>query len=235
MSKRKRGNGRLPKWKAPRKRAARGRRFVPGRDRTGGFYGRFSGSLAEQKFLDTNVIDATLAANMVHFNLCVIPQDNTESGRIGRKVTIKSIAFHGVLTLDAAVTSANTSNNIRMMLVQDKQTNGAEFAATDLLDTNAILSFNNLANSGRFRILHSDWIDLNTDGGVELGVLPSWGTKSIWVNFYKKCNIPIEYDNTAVDGSIGTVRTNSLWMIFQTIDAERVGVSGIARVRYTDK
>ena len=67
------------------------RRFVPGRDRTGGFYGRYRGLDSELKFLDTEISTTLDATGEALVNLNVVPQGDTQSSRQGRKIVIKSI------------------------------------------------------------------------------------------------------------------------------------------------
>ncbi len=109
----------------------------------------------ELKFLDTDVVDAQINNTMTFFNPMIIPQGDTESERIGRKVIIKSLSIKGTLTLTGAIATANTSSLVTMKVVQDTQTNKNLFGATDLLETDTFDSFNQLANRNRFRVLKS--------------------------------------------------------------------------------
>ncbi len=230
--------GRVPRGysRARAQRAGRRmRQFRVGYDRTGGYYGRFAGANAERKFFDTDVDDAVTAATMVVNNLTVIPEGNGESARIGRKIVIKSIHVKGHLTLPATTASNATSDNVCMMLVQDTQTNGTAMVAADLLDTDVIESFNNLANSGRFKILYKKWVAIACGGGgVATGAayIFAEATRQIVVN--KRCNIPIEYDNSATTGVITSVRSNNLYWLTQSQSGLCAIVANV-RVRYTDR
>ncbi len=122
---------------------------------------------------------------------------------------------------------------VRVIVYLDKQCNGAAATVLGILETADFQSFNNLANKGRFRILHDNNVDLNyaAMGGNgtthdTLGVNHSY-------QWYKSVNIPIEFDNSADDGTLATIRTNNIGVML-------VGVNGTAgfgskmRLRFTD-
>ncbi len=80
----------------------RRREFVPGRDRVGGYYGRYANG-GELKFHDVDLVDAVVAAGFnVTETINIIAQGVTESTRVGRKCTIKSINWHWRVNLPAA-------------------------------------------------------------------------------------------------------------------------------------
>lgn len=114
--------------------------------RTTGFYGRFT-SGGERKFKNTVVDDAAIAATLTINNLTVIAEGNGESERVGRKLTVTKISVLYSMQLPGSTTAAASSDTVRCMLIQDKQTNGAQFVATDLIDLDNFNEFNNLANS----------------------------------------------------------------------------------------
>jgi len=208
--------------------------------RTGGYYGRFTGRRNrkgnELKFFDT-ILGTTTVANTgnVATNLCVVPQDATESGRIGRKITIKSISIRGQFDLPSTGTVANTSDAARFMLVQDRQANGAAFAVLDVLSTAGMNSHRDLENESRFRILKDFQMDLNAGGGgMNPAATPVSTTVTRQWKFYVKCNIPIEYDSTATTGAIGTQRSNSIAPLFIS-DIGVCTTTYVARIRYTDE
>ncbi len=207
--------------------------FRKGYDRTGGYYGRYTGQSGELKFLDTVVTDTPITAAMVIQNLTVIAEGNGESQRVGRKVTIKSVHIKGVMTLIPATDAANTSDKVFGMLVQDMQTNGAAFTALDLIDTNVIASFRNLANSGRFKILMKKTYMFKSGGAAPSGAAFVFSSDQRNVNINKKCNIVMEYDNSATTGVITSVRSNNLYWVTQSTNGVVNSVL-TARIRYSD-
>lgn len=206
--------------------------------RQSGYYGRMTGAGAvERKFLDTDVGAGIggVAPTMEFSNLCVVPQGDEESQRIGRKIRVKSVDFKGTLTLAPATVATSTSDNIRVMLVLDTQTNGAQFAATDLLETDSYFSFNNLANSGRFRVLKKLQYSLSAQGAAATGAAFTFGEVTRNISFHHNCDVPIEYDNSANTGAITTVRSNNLFIVTQASTGNIVTIAGDARIRYSDR
>ncbi len=190
-------------------------------------------STGELKFFDTDVDDATVAAGMNIQNLCIVPEGNGESARIGRKMTIKKIHVKGSIELFAASTFTTSSDTVICMLVQDTQTNGAAFVATDLIDTDIFKSFRNLANSKRFNVLYSRTFALKVSGGAPSGAALIRGEDRRTLSVNVNVNIPIEYDNSATTGVITSVRTNNVYWVTQSASAA-CAIIADARIRYTD-
>ncbi len=215
-------------------------RITPGQRgfvRTSGYYGRYSGSHPEMKFHDVTIDDVIVAATMnVQAALLTIPEGNGESERIGRKITIKKIGWRYECRIPTTATAANTSDTIRVMMVLDKQANGALAANTDLLENDDYQSFNNLANSQRFRILMDRSYSMHCPSGSGRGTTDtlSYGEDILSAQWHKKCNIPIEYDNSATSGVITSIRSNNIFIIV----GSKSGLGGFAsqvRIRYTDR
>ncbi len=205
--------------------------------RVGGYYGRYSGSNPEMKFKDTTVDDGVVAASMnVQTALLVIAEGNGESQRVGRKVTVKRIGWRYEVLLPTTATAADTSDVVRVVLVLDKQANGALPVATDVFEDDDYQSFNNLANSQRFRILMDKSYSIATPAGSGRGTTDtlSYGDNVITAQWHKTCNIPIEYDNSATTGVITSIRSNNIFAVV----GSKSGVAGFRsklRIRYTDR
>jgi len=211
------------------------RLFVPGKDRVGGYYGRYAGSKGETKFHDVAGNDAVVASGgTVVDSLNKIAQGVTESERVGRKCTIKSLSVHYQLTLpesDAVATPVD-GDITRVIFYVDKQANGATIAVTDLLETADILSFYNLANSSRFVILcdkmHSlNYLTMASDGAG----LVSQALVIKNYSFHKSLNTPIEF--SATTGAITEIRSNNIGRL---VISEK-GLSGFFaehRLRFQD-
>ncbi len=210
--------------------------------RQSGYYGRRGARLAgfavERKFFDTNVGTSigTVANSLEIRELAIVPQGDTESERIGRKIQIKSLDVKGHLLLNASTTSAATSTMVRMLVVQDKQTNGAVFTATDLLEADNWISFNNLANSSRFRVLHSQEFQLVAKAGASVASpAVNFGEDVVPVHAHLDLDMPIEYDNSATSGVITSVRSNNLYICFIAVADLVSTFAGMARIRFTDR
>lgn len=202
--------------------------------RTAGYYARFrgrrTGADGELKFFDTSRgAAAVAAAGVVDPNLVIIPQNDTESGRIGRKVTIRSIYIRGYSVLSSQAAVGDASDVLRVMVVQDKQANGAVFAVTDVLASASWLGHKNLENSSRFRTLMDKEITINQNGGLAAATFEN--ARSF--NSYLKCFIPIEYDASSATGAITTQRSNSIAVLAISQNG-KVSLGYNCRVRYSD-
>ena len=224
---------------------SRRRLFAPQRgfQRVGGFYGRYSGKNAELKFFDTvsapsfNDTGATFASS-----LCLVPQGVTENTRVGRKMVIKKI--HGRYTMNSipAVLSGASDNQLRLILIWDKQANGDAPVGADILEGNFQWnSYYNLANSSRFVTLHDWMINFQGQGAVDneesMGEdNPKYLGKQIYKTFHKTCNIPIEYDGTT--GDLGTIKSNNIVCFAMTRFSGATGPDVNAsihwRIRFSD-
>ncbi len=206
-----------------------------GYGRTSGYYGRYlPGQAQELKFHDLDIDDATIAANgtIAEDSCVVIAQGVTEKQRIGRKCTIKSINWRFLLTLPVlAGASAQNGDDVRVILYLDKQTNGAAAAVTDILESDDHQSFNNLANKSRFRTLMDRSYTIDSRGGAGDGAANDFAARNISDSFYKKCNIPIEYDSTT--GAITEQRSNNIGVLLLSKNG-LVAFGSKMRLRFSD-
>ncbi len=218
-----------------RRRTASAGPFRPGRDRVGGFYGRYAGSNAELKFHDLEIDDAIIASGgVITDTVNVIPQGVTEVQRIGRKCTIRSIFWRGQLSLAAAELQGNPSSGerVRLIMYLDKQCNGATATALGILETVGVDNYRNLANSGRFSILYDHTVVLNLQSlSHHADNSFSWAGVKRNFSFMKKCSIPIEFDNTT--GAISEVRSNNIGILIVAEEGTGTLVSSL-RLRFSD-
>ena len=200
--------------------------------RTGGVYGRFQPSGVESKFFDISLNLAGLAPNASwgFQSLNQVPIGDGPSGRIGRSITVTSI--QAMYQLDVHNTETNTLY-LRLMFILDKQCNGAAPAYTDIMNINSALAYRNLDNSERFVVLHDKFIRF-TPSTVVGGNTRFIGPK--FQQMYKKCNIPITYDNSATTGALATIRSNNLICVGYLYGAQTNlnDFKGIFRLRYRD-
>ncbi len=210
------------------------RRFTPGVDRVGGFYGRYSGRGGEMKFHDVDLDDANIAASAITATINIIGQGVTESTRVGRKCTIRRIQWRYQISLpevDALGTPAS-GDTVRIILYKDKQANGATANATDILEAAVWQSFRNLANSGRFDILMDKLHNINYMGLASDGAgVVSQAAVIHNYTFFKNCSIPIEFDNTT--GAITEIRSNNIGVLLLSATQVAAFESGF-RLRFSD-
>ncbi len=212
------------------------KQFRPGRDRIGGYYGRYAGRDGELKFHDVALDDAVVSATGgITPTLIIIPQGVTESNRVGRKCTLKSVHCRYRITLptqDAQGTPA-FGDTIRTIIYVDKQCNGATAAITDILEAANVQSFRNLANSGRFTFLCDKLQFINYSGlaSDNAGVVSQAGVSHSYV-WNKRLNMPIEYDSTT--GAITEIRSNNVSILL--LSAHGIcGFSSEFRFRFSDR
>lgn len=205
-------------------------RFRKGYARIGGFYGRY-GRGGELKFLDTAVALTNITPGVGAFSttLCAIPQNDTESGRDGRTVVVKSIHFRGQVITDPALA---VNERFRVMLIQDTQTNGALPAVLDLLVTNGVNSFRNLENSQRFKFLKD--FDIKTNLQINTAAT-STIPLDIPIKFSVKCNMRLDYDSSASTGVITTQRSNGFFLLVLAQNNATSDITGTCRIRFSDK
>lgn len=215
------------------------RLFVPGHDRVGGFYGRYSrgseGS-GELKFFDTAVDLDPIPGNgtIVASSINLVPQGITESNRIGRKCAIRHISWKyqlQLLEIDALATPVSAAS-VRIIIYIDKQANGAAAAVTDIVEANSFQAHYNLANQSRFTFLMDKVHTLNylTLASDTDAVVSSANVKRDYT-FVKRCNIPIEFDSTT--GALTEIRSNNIGMMMLTSTGTAT-LTSVFRVRYSD-
>ncbi len=204
---------------------AGGRRTAMGR-----YVGRPS---RELKFHDVTFDPAPAVGGAFSSSLCIIGQGITESTRIGRKCVIRSIGWKGAMTLNPATSGGGTSDVVRMMLILDRQANGAVPVVLDVLETAIWDSWNNLANSKRFKTLWNKVIVLNAMSGSGIGVEDTrlFGERTVLFKYWKKVNVVMEYSGAT--GAVGEIRSNNL--IILTISSSALtAVQSKIRLRFSD-
>ncbi len=208
-----------------------------GYGRTSGYYGRYMpGKAPELKFHDIDIDDAGIATNgtIIEDSCNGIAQGVTEVQRIGRKCTIKNINWRFAFILPNSASESLGDETVRLILYLDKQANGAAATATDILESDDFQSFNNLANKSRFRTLMDRTYDLNAQAGMGNGTANDTASFSIQDTFFKKCNIPIEFDSTT--GAITEVRSNNIGVLLLSRDGSNTSASfeSKMRLRFSD-
>lgn len=194
-------------------------------------------AFGELKFHDLDIDDAVVATGgTIAEDSCItIAQGTTESERIGRKLIVKSIGWRFEVRLPQTSDENDTSETVRVILFLDKQTNGATATVAGILETADYQSFNNLANKSRFRTLMDRTYDLNAHAGSGRGSTDTkqFGEFIIHDAFFRKVNIPIEYDNSFTTGVITSVRTNNIGVL--TISKSGLAVfNSKMRIRFSD-
>lgn len=208
-------------------------RYGRGYLRLSGRYGRATGLGKELKFFDRDNDDVVISnTGDVSGSLIGIPQGVGDKERIGRKIIIRSIDWRVSFELSTTGTTSGTTDQVRILLILDRQCNGAAPTVLDILETTDYLSFYNLANSMRFTVLVDKTFVLNATaaGGDGVG---NFDGAVVGRSFktHLKCAFPIEYD--LVTGAIAGIRSNNLISMYISKSAN-AGLESKFRFRYSD-
>lgn len=187
--------------------------------------------------------DLVLPANT--FNLCSPGPGTAINQRVGRKILVHAIKIRGVLnfTIVTAQTQVPASPTIRLVVFQDKQTNGAQAQGEQIMAApgtaaaqNAISSYQNLANFGRFQVLKdkvyrfNDGVAVNnasaTTVSADYGSIPF----KFNINFRKPVVVHFNATGTALVADI----VDNSFHIIANADTAGSGISYEARAVYTD-
>ncbi len=217
-----------------------------GYTRVAGYYGRYNRpstlSVGEKKFFDNIFTDTNGIPNTGQIlidSINEIPQDVTESGRVGRVAYIKSMHCRGRLTI-ASVPSASTVTGdlIRLIFFLDKQANGAAASTALILQDTDILSFLNLENSNRFQILREIQCDMNHEsaGGDVGGTDTNWGVGNKLFKFNIKFpGKGLKIDFNGATGAITEIRSNNIGVLGISVNGVTTITTELCtRLRYTD-
>lgn len=193
---------------------------------TRGFRARY-GNRGELKMFQSAIVLSTVPTlGQVLNNLFLPALGSDYTNRIGRKVRVRSIGIRAFSTLYAAQQSATDlgananvfarSQHQRVMLVYDTQPNGTGAATTDILDSAAVISMNNLSNRERFRVLMDkvftfDPYHVSTDGTPVITVHSENRTCVSWT-YWKKCNMEVVF-NGVNGGTIADVATGAFLLL----------------------
>jgi len=139
-------------------------------------------------------------------SVCLIPQNSTANGRVGRKVVIKGIESRFTFTLASGATTAASNATVRLITVLDRQANGAGFSDLALftVGTSKVTSLYNLDNAQRFTILSDEEFDLNSQAVITANSIETVKARTVKM----AVNIPIEFGGTT--GALGEVKSNNI-------------------------
>lgn len=178
----------------------------------------------EFKFLDTTVTAQAISTTANITQLTNLAQGDTDITRDGAQIRITAIRCSGFMVVDP--TAVNSF--VRVMLVLDKQTNGAIYTTAALLADatagDAVASPLNLDNKFRFRVLYDEVIALSagsSSGGIKFGF------------FLKMPNLKIRY--SANVGDITDLASNSLSLFMISNEPTNVPATTFGvRIRFLD-
>lgn len=197
------------------------------------FRGRKADLKGELKFHDVDLDDAVIsAAGTITSSINLIAQGVTESTRVGRKCVVRQILWrYNINIIGVAGSGVTAGDVVRVILYLDKQCNGAAATVTGILESDDYQSFNNLANTSRFRILMDRTHQCNPVGFAGDGAANDSPEVQFPYTFFKKVYVPLEFDSTT--GAISEIRSNNLGVLMLSKGGVLKFESKI-RLRFTD-
>lgn len=183
--------------------------------------------MTEIKFLDVAV---NHEVNTTGYDYCLsgLLPGNTASTRIGSRVAIQSIQLSLKLT-----PHATTASDSRVLLVVDRQANGAQAAGTDYLVSDSLTGLKNLASRMRFRTLMDKKV-----AGLPLATNSNYGGgRPLVIDKFVKFSSPLSVDyNAGTAGTVADIITNNVFLhlVGSTAAGSGATLTGNIRVRYSD-
>lgn len=166
---------------------------------------------SEKKVIDSNsniYVFATSPPSTL-LNGCIAGSQNYN--RIGRKIFMKSLQVRGYI--HAATDGTATEGLFRMIIVYDKQSNGAAPAYTDVIRSQNVSGVNsssaadmiNLDNRDRFIILRDRAFAMSQQSTVATQAVAGSNT-DLFVDEYLRINMETIY-NAGTAGTVGDITT----------------------------
>lgn len=202
--------------------------------RAGGWSGR-------QDELKVNEIPAAnyaadVTGSITCLNAIAVGDDYTM--RDGRQITMKSIHVNGLL---APIDNTTTPCLARLLIVLDTQPNSSAVPAmTDVLNAATSITFTNLNNRDRFKVLKDCKFALgmkseSTTAPPGVGAFSDGGNTYVVDEYLKLGDVKTTY--SGIGGTVTSVATNSLLMVIVGNTGANSGgnFSVATRLRFTDK
>lgn len=222
--------------------------YVPATHVSRRFARRVSDNLKEKKYFDTSIGVANLgsdtaAANLVT-DLAIIPQGNTVSTRIGKRLRVTSLQIKATVYANPVnQTTINYATMVRMSIVWDREPDKAALVpvTTDIYNSNNPNCPTNRDNAPRFKILREIMIPIAAPGataGTQTTATPDTSQCNVneFISFKKK-DLEIIWTKADTTGATANkVKGNLLlcWTLDQTQAQGGVAVLGNVRLDYQD-
>lgn len=147
--------------------------------------------------------------------------------RIGREVKVLKIKIRGYIRVDAQATqsTADAASYLRIILFQDTQTNAQQATGAQLIQDGSaagttVTAFQNLANTGRFRVLKDKVINLSNLNmanatGAANGVIQAALKRQFKIIHRFRKPVSVRF-NATNGGSIADIVDNSFHIVVAT-------------------
>lgn len=174
----------------------------------------------EKKFIDITNSAQNISSTPSLVILNPLTTGDTMSTRDGQSIKMISHRFSFTATINAAGTAAN----VRIIILRDKQANGAAPAAGDVLQSSTNLTSPlNLSNGKRFKIYRDMQCSLSLNGNETYNM-----------QIYYKMAAHTRF-NTGNAGTAADIQTNTLYLLYMSdVGANYPTLTYYSRVRFID-
>lgn len=185
----------------------------------------------EKKYIDYEITNTAMTGNWATYEdatadcISAVAQGDGESNRDGKNYVITSVHVKGEVYIPAAEASAAPEDDakVRVCLVLDKQTNGAQLVATTVMDgslANDWLAFRNMQYTKRFTVLGDKTLvmrpNILNEGAVNS--FANGGSRSHTFSFNVNFPKGLKVETTSTSAVIANIMNNSLHIIAVTSD-----------------
>lgn len=225
------------------KRPTKRTKYNGGR-RTGGRLNRRIGGFmgVELKYIDQTKTSTTLGSSLAlvdpatNNHLTPIAEGSDATNRDGRRCIVKSIFIHGQVHWQTAPT-LNSPGAVRLILIQDVQTNAAQMSPTDAFNTVSgaqdIMAFRNLEKTTRFRVLKEVWVAPPAVVSASEGNGTTATAGGAYVPFVMHIpNLNMRQTWLDANATVGSVSDNSLHLIALYGGDRTVSIQYVSRARF---
>lgn len=172
-----------------------------------------------------------LSGGSIQPQIFTIPTGDDDQSRDGKKITLSSISVRFQYSLPSSLSFNDTDESLRVILLIDKQANGALPGVGDILELIDIQGHRNLDETIRFRTIMDRTWSINSTAGAWNGTVTHFGAVRGHDSFYKKLNLTIFYSGDA--GTIADIVSNNIVMLYIS-EQQKGNLKANIRVRYLD-
>lgn len=196
----------------------------------------------EKKVFDTQMY-ADISNTGTFYSLCLPVPGAAMNQRIGRKLTIKSVQFKGIIQLELSSSPSGSvtaeANHLRMILLYDKQPNGAAPALADVLTGGQTVNdLFNIDNRDRFSIIKDKVWSFDPMIFDNTNFSHAWNRTTAYCKMYKKLNLETVF-NAGTAGTVADINSGNLvvlWLCNTVAGTDKnVDIYVNSRVRYIDQ
>lgn len=177
----------------------------------------------ESKFIDVTIAQPGSAQTTSNVQLLNgLSQGTTAVTRVGTRVYMKSLLVRGQLIMTAPT---SPSGPVRILVVYDKEANGAACTAAQVLAADTVGSPLSLYSPGRFTVLMDEYMHMEN------------GNPGAWfINRYVKMGLPVLFNNGNA-GTVADISSGSVYAFVHTggqVYTAATNGAIYARIRFED-